>query len=89
MNRETHLAIIDSGGEVSGVAGTSLPTTLNLVLSKGIEPTSEESSVLLRAAEEYTRTVRAITKGWVARIPKPEGMEQSDIPMRRSTDLDG
>lgn len=70
--REMCKAIIDSAAEVSGVSGTSLPNNLNMVGQHGIEPTQEEANVLLRAAEDYCRTVRAIVHGWVARLPPRE-----------------
>lgn len=70
--REICKAIIDGGAEVSGVAGTSLPCNLNMVAIQGIEPTQEEANVLMRAAEDYCRTVRAIVHGWVARLPQRE-----------------
>lgn len=70
--REMCKAIIDGGAEVSGLAGTSLPGNLNMVAQAGIEPTQDEANTLMRAAEDYCRTVRAITHGWVARLPREE-----------------
>lgn len=62
-------AIIDGAAEVAGVAGTSLPCNLNMVALQGVEPTQDEVSTLLRACEDFNRTVRAITHGWIARLP--------------------
>lgn len=70
--REICKAIIDGAAEVSGLAGTSLPGNLNMVGLAGIEPTQDEANTLMRAAEDYCRTVRAITHGWVARLPREE-----------------
>ena len=70
--REMCKAIIDGGAEVSGLAGTSLPANMNMVAQAGIEPTQDEANTLMRAAEDYCRTVRAITHGWIARLPKEE-----------------
>lgn len=67
--REICKAIIDAGAEVAGVAGVSLPGNLNMVAIQGVEPTSEESATLLRVSEEYCKTVRAIYRGWIARLP--------------------
>lgn len=83
--REICKAIIDGGAEVAGVAGTSLPGNLNMVAQYGIEPTADEANALMRAAEDYTRTVRAIIHGWIARLPKEEngGSKPSPQPNRR------
>lgn len=62
-------AIIDGAAEVAGLAGTSLPGNLNMVGIQGVEPTQDEVTTILRANEEYCRTIRAITHGWIARMP--------------------
>lgn len=73
--REICKAIIDGAAEVAGLAGTSLPGNLNMVGLAGIEPTQDEANTLMRAAEDYCRTVRAITHGWVARLPREESSD--------------
>lgn len=87
--REMCKAIIDGGAEVSGLAGTSLPGNLNMVAQAGIEPTQDEANTLMRAAEDYCRTVRAITHGWLARLPRDENSKANTTNTeaeRRSTD---
>lgn len=79
--REICKAIIDGGAEVAGLAGTSLPGNLNMVALHGIEPTQDEANTLMRAAEDYCRTVRAITHGWIARLPREE-REENDRPAK-------
>lgn len=59
--------IIDSGAEVSGLAGSSLIGNLNMVASAGVTPTEEEARIILEAGEVYCKTIRRITHGWVAR----------------------
>lgn len=62
-------AIIDGAAEVSGVSGTSLPCNLNMVEIEGVEPTEDEVATIMRANEEYCRTIRAVVHGWIARLP--------------------
>jgi hypothetical protein len=62
-------AIIDGAGDVSAMAGTKLVGNLTMVLSEGVEPTTDEANALMKAAEDYCRTVRGIVHGWIARSP--------------------
>jgi len=62
-------AVIDSFSEVAGLAGTSAPNNLNMVMIEGVEVTQDEVNTLLKVNEEYCRQVRAVTHGWIARLP--------------------
>lgn len=82
-------AIIDGAGDVSAMAGTKLVGNLTMVISGGVEPTTDEANALMKAAEEYCRIVRAIVHGWIARSPgalteKEKGRESE---MRKGLDI--
>jgi hypothetical protein len=70
-------AIIDGAAEVAGIAGTSLPCNMNMVAGEGIRPTEDETAAIMRANEEYCRTIRAIVHGWIARLPAAEERRKS------------
>lgn len=76
-------AIITSAADVAGISGSRIAATMNMVADYGVQPTASEASTLVRAAEEYLRTVRGVMQGWVARIP---GVEGDTTPSRRKED---
>lgn len=85
-------AIIDGGAEVAGLSGTSLPGNLNMCLNYGIEPTQDEAAAILRANEEYTKVIRGIVHGWVARLPTEERVDRRKItptgePLKSSNNI--
>lgn len=75
-------AIIDGTADVIAM-GNKLIGNMNMVGNSGIEPTQDEANVLMKANEEYGRTVRAIVHGWVARTPEAaeyrKGKKEEDI----------
>jgi hypothetical protein len=40
-----------------------------MVMIEGVEVTQDEVNILLKVNEEYCRQVRAVTHGWIARLP--------------------
>lgn len=78
-------AIIDGAGDVAAMASTKLVGNMNMVASKGVEPTIDEANVLMKANEDYCRTVRAIVHGWIARLP--ESLSEKEKNIRKSLDI--
>lgn len=75
---ETKASIIKSGAFVGGIGLGELPGIMNMVAARGVEPTTEEANAILRAGEEYSRSVRGVIDGWLARTPPQHGRRKTD-----------
>lgn len=66
--RQVCKEIIDHLAEASGVANGTIGN-LNMATAVGVEPTDEERRVLGESAEAFCRTMRAMVRQWLARMP--------------------
>ena len=85
MSASVCKAIIDGAGDVAAMAGVKLVGNLNMIGNSGIEPTMDEANVLMKAAEDYCRTVRAIVHGWIARTP--DAVSEKEKNLKKALDV--